>query len=162
MCDQQFLILIVSLLLLSSITSARKQCAEIDFDRFQVFKELRECKQGQLPPLAIKDYSTNSLPKYRPTSRYFLGTNFNEHSCIELSAKFSLTPDSYIEAPVYLKSEREAYVNITVYDMDRNAPLYAWRFDDGKGGAWSVARIDIKSEIPNAQVTAIDINTFFA
>lgn len=152
MGDQHFLSFVLPLLLLCSITSAQNQCVKIDFNR-TVSDEIRECNQRKLPALAIKDYSTNNLPKYRPTTRYFLGTNFIEFSCIELSAKFSLNPDSYIEAPVYLKSDTKAYISITVYDMDRNMSVYSWRNSDGKG-AWSMAHIDIKSQITNAQVRA--------
>lgn len=150
MCVSKFLSLFVPSLLLCSITSAQYPCAKIDFDR-PVFFELRECNQRHLPPLTIKDYSTNILPKYRPASRYFLGTNFNEISCLESSARFQLNPNSYIEAPVYFRSVPGAFFEIHVYDMDRNTPVYSWRSTDGKG-TWSMAHIDITSSIPNAQV----------
>lgn len=153
MGDQHFLSLIVLLLLLCAVTSAQNQCAEIDFNR-TVFNEFRECNQRQLPALAIKDYTVNIIPKYRPTSRYFLGTNFNEFSCIESSAKFSLNPDSYIKAPVYFKSASDAFIEVLVYDMDQNLPVYSWRKNNAKG-EWSMAHIDIKSKIPNAQVRTL-------
>lgn len=152
MDDQHFLSFVLALLILCSITSAHNHCEKIDFNR-TVFNEFRECSQRQLPALTVKDYSTNNLPKFRPTSRFFLGTILNDFSCMESSAKFSLNPDSYIEAPVYFKSDTKAYISITVYDMDRNMPVHSWRNSDNKG-AWSMAHIDIKNEITNAQVRA--------
>lgn len=160
MGDQQLLSLIVPLLLFCSILSVHIQCAEVDFNR-TVFTEFRECNQRQLPALVIKNYSANNIPNYRPTSLFFLGTNVNKFSCIESSDKFPLNPDSYIKAPVYFKSISGAFIEILVYDLDQNLPVYSWRKSDGKGD-WTMAHIDIKNEIPNAQVRVLQcyINNF--
>lgn len=148
----KFLSVFVPMLLFCSIVSAQSPCAKIDFNR-TMFHEFRECRQRYNPVFAIKDYTANNIPKYRPNSRYFLGTNFNEFSCIESMARFPLNPNSFIDAPVYFKSTPGAFIEIIVYDMDRNLPVYSWRNNDGKG-AWSIAHIDIRSQIPNAQVRA--------
>lgn len=150
MLTQKFLSLFVAVLLSCSTASAQSPCAKIDFNR-TMFHEFRECRQRYNPVFAIKDYTVNTIQKYRPNSRYFLGTNFNEYSCIESVARFPLNPNSFIDAPVYLTSVPGAFVEIVVYDMDRNLPVYSWRNSDGKG-IWSIAHIDIKSSIPNAQV----------
>lgn len=152
MFDHRFFgILVVCLFQFCCIANAQNYCAKVDFNR-AAFSEFRQCYGKSLPVFVTKDYQTHrEIRPYRPASRYYLGTNIDSYSCIESSFKFSMNAMTRIEAAVYLKSVLNAFIEIVVYDADRNMPVYSWRNETANGN-WFLIHGEIRSTIPNAQV----------
>lgn len=145
---------------LIGLSSAQNSCAKIDFNQ-STYPAFRECRGKFLPVFIVKEYAYfHDIKPYRPSSRYFLSTNIDGYSCIESTFKFNLNINSRIEAAVYLNSFANAFVEIVVYNMDQNnVPVYSWRNASSNG--WFLVHGDIRSSIPNAQVTKRIDSSFF-
>lgn len=134
------------------IANAQKYCAKIDFNR-QIIPEFRECFGKPYPVLTAKEYRNNpEIRPYRSTSRYFLGTEFDLYSCLESTSNISMNGMTRIEAPIYSKLFSDAFIEITVYDANRNMRMDFWRIDTSNGIGWSKIPGVIRSIIPNARV----------
>lgn len=136
MCAQLWCLLsglVVFLTVCCDVTSAQMACAKIDFNRTS-FTEFRECQGKYSPILAIKDYASHpNVKPYRPKSQYFLSNNFNTYSCIESSQLFAIDTNTLIEAAIYLKSIENSYIEIVIYDADRNERIDSLRNDGTTG-----------------------------
>lgn len=141
---------IALLLVFCELTMCQQFCAKINFDR-PVFSEFRECKEQYLPPFYIKDYASNrGVPPYSLTSKYFLSNNYYGFSCMESNIIFSFNRNTYIEAAIYLKSLPNAFVEINVYDGNKNELIKSIRSDGTQN--WSILRGNVNGNISNARV----------
>lgn len=134
------------------VTLAQINCAQIDFNR-TTYPEFRECKGKFYPIFVIKDYAShsNEVKPYRNTSRYYLSNNFNEFSCVESAMFFVIDNYTKIEAAIYLKSIESSFVEIVVYDADRNERIDSLRTDGTNG--WQILQKNIRFNIHNARVS---------
>lgn len=155
MSAQEFyhvIILAVFLTVFCDVTLAQINCAQIDFNR-TTYPEFRECKGKFYPNFVINDYAlhSNEVKPYRNTSRYYLSNNFNEFSCSESVKLFVIDNYTRIEAAVYLKSIESSFLEIVVYDADRNERIDALRTDGTNG--WQILQKNIRFNIHNARVS---------
>lgn len=142
--------LFVFLMVLCDRTSAQLHCAQIDFNRTS-YPEFRECIGKYYPVFIIKDYALfRDLKPYRPTAHYFLSNNFDSFSCIETSMHFVINANTTIEAAIFLKSIGNSFVEIVIYDADRNERIDSLRSDGTNG--WLNLQAKMFHNINNAQV----------
>lgn len=146
-------ITLVVILVLCDKSSAQIHCAQFDFNRTSD-PEFHECP-GNYPIFIIKDYTTHRdiIKPYRLTSHYFLSNNFESFSCIESSMHFVFDTKTTIEAAIYLKSFGNSFIEITVYDADRNERIQTLRSDGTTG--WFILQSKIHQIVHNAQVMHI-------
>lgn len=131
-------------------SSAQIHCAQIDFNRTYI-SEFKECTGKYHPVFIIKEYAQHhDLKPYRPTSHYFLSNNFESFSCAETSMHFTIDANTTIEAAVFLKTIGNSFVEIVIYDADRNERIDSLRSDGTNG--WLNLQSKMFHNVRNAQV----------
>lgn len=145
------LVLLTVLTVLCKFTSAADTyCAKINFNR-TIFPEFHECKDKHLPTLIGKRYAANTEPNpSRPNITYYLSNNFESYSCLESSKQFSMDANTVFEVAVLLKSVGISYLEINIFDADRNFLSKTLRTAGTNG--WNVLRDKLHSTIKNARV----------
>lgn len=141
----------VCLPLFVSISNGEKFCTKIDFNRTTI-PEFRECFGKPGKGFILKSYQdTPEIPPYRPTSRYFFAPASDTESCVESTFNLTMNAMTRIEAAIYVKSISNAFVEIIVFDADRNEQKFEWKTLISNGN-WTLIKGVILSEIPNARV----------
>lgn len=144
------ILLLTFLVVFCDLASAQSFCAKIDFNR-TIFPEFREC-QGNFQKFVIREYGMGKDVKpYRTDSKYFLTNDLDKYSCAESNIRLSINPSTTIEAAIYLKSAGGAFVEINIYDVDRNARVDTLR-NEGTSG-WFILKKNMETTIPNARVS---------
>lgn len=140
-------------------TTAQSFCAKVDFNR-TAFPEYNECSGKFYPNFVVKDYAmAKNIQPYRPYTKYYLTNNFDQFSCAESNIRISINPSSVIEAAIYLNPIGNAFVEINIYDADRNVRVDSLRSDGTS--EWFILKKNMQSIIPNARVkTFITFNIF--
>lgn len=135
-------------------TLAQTNCAKIDFNR-TTFPEFGVCQGKNQPNFVIKSYSgQKELAPYRQKSVYYLSNNFHDsYSCAESTIPLTVNPTSLIEAAVNLKSVGSSFLEIVVYDADRNERVDSLRTDGTNG--WQIIHKNLGRTIQNARVRFI-------
>lgn len=148
---KMFFFIAILIVINNDLSLAQMNCAKIDFNRTSV-PELRECKGKNLPNFVIKTYSKELEPApYRSNAIYFLSNNFHDtYTCTESTMQFTMKPTTLIEAAVYLKSFGISFLEIVVYDADRNERIDSVRTDGTNG--WQILHANIRKTIQNARV----------
>lgn len=140
---------VVSVLLLYCLASGQNFCGKFDFNQTYL-TGFNVCYGKSM--FMIKDYFTQpQIRPYRPTSRYFLGTNSDSYYCMASINRFSINANSHIEAAIYLKSNWNSFVEITLLDADRNMPVHVWQIP--VNGNWYLLQEEIRTPINNAIVS---------
>lgn len=152
-----FLLFLISFI--EFVVSEPLYCSKVDFNR-PTFSEFIECKNKFVPLFIIQNYANKpSITPYRPTSEYFLSANNEGSTCAESTTIYLLNSSSRIDAAVFLSFENPgAFVEILVFDADRNIPVYSWRNDSSNG--WYTIWGRIGTTIKNARVRHL-LNNFF-
>lgn len=151
---KNILFLAILIVFNNNLSLAQTNCAKIDFNR-TAFPELRECQGKNLPNFVIKSYSDQpDLIPFRPNSKYYLTNNFHDsYSCAESAMPLTVNPTSIIEAAVYLKSPDSSFLEIVVYDIDRNERIDSFRTAGTYG--WQILYTNIRKTITNARVSLL-------
>lgn len=138
----------------NNLSLAQINCAKIDFNR-TAFPEFRDCQGKNLPNFMIKTYSIQTeLTPFRLNSKYYLTNNFHDsYSCAESAIQLTLNPTSIIEAAIYLRSPDSSFLEIAVYDVERNERIDSFRTDGTIG--WQILYTNIRRTILNARVSSI-------
>lgn len=149
------IVVLVILLVISSahLSLAQINCLKIDFDR-TTFPEFGICQSKNQPNFVIKSYATqNDLKPFRSNAKYYLTNNFYDtYSCAESIPPYTLkvNPTSVIEVAVNLKSNTSSFLEIVLYDADRNERVDSIRTDGTNG--WQIIHKNIRKTIQNARV----------
>lgn len=135
----------------NDLSSAQMKCVKIDFNR-TTFPEFRICQGKNLPSFVVKEYSAQKeLTPFRPNSKYYLSYNFHDsYSCAESNIQLTVNPTSIIETAVYLKAAGSSFLEIIVYDADRNERIDTLRTDGTNG--WQILYKNLRKTIQNARV----------
>lgn len=138
----------------SAQSLAPTNCAKIDFNR-TTFPEFGVCLGKNQPNFVIKSYlAQKDLTPHRPKSVYFLSNNFHDsYSCAESNIPLIVNPTSLIEAAVNLKSVGSSFLEIVVYDADRNERVDSVRTDGTNG--WQIIYKKLQRTIQHARVRFI-------
>lgn len=138
----------------SAQTLAQANCAKVDFNR-TTFPEYGVCQGKNQPNFVIKSYSVlKELTPYRQQSVYYLSNNFHDtYSCAESTIPLTVNPTSLIEAAVNLKSVGSSFLEIVVYDADRNERVDSVRTDGTNG--WQIIHKNLHRTIQHARVSSI-------
>lgn len=134
-----------------SMAQSQMNCAKIDFNRTTT-PEFGECLGKNQPNFVIKSYQTQKeLTPYRPNSKYYLSYNFHDsYSCGESTMQLTVNPTSLIEAAIHFKSAGSSFLEIVVYDADRNERIDSLRTDGTNG--WQIIYKNLRRTIQNARV----------
>lgn len=147
-------VLIIFAMVVCDLTSAQLYSAKFDFNRTSYPNYLGNCEGRNHPNFVIAQYESGkiSIPPFRRNAKYFLTNNFNAIICAEslLPIPLSINPSATIEMAINLKSVGNAFVEIVVYDIDRNLRIDSLR-NDGTSG-WLLLKKKIPYDIPNARV----------
>lgn len=142
---------LILILIIGIVASEPLYCTKVDFNR-PTFSEFIKCKNKFVPLFVIENYVNNSsIQPYRPTSEYFLSANAEGFTCAESTATFFLNSSSRIDAAIFLSFKNPgAFVEILVFDADRDIPVYSWKNDSSNG--WYTIWGKIGITIKNARV----------
>lgn len=151
---KSLLVFVIFVVINSKQSLADTNCAKIDFNR-TTFPEFGVCRGKNQPNFVINLYSEQTeLTPYRKNSKYYLSNNFHDtYSCAESTIPLSVNPTSIIEAAVYLKSSGPSFLEIVVYDADRNERIDSLRTDGTNG--WQIIHKNLRKTIPHARVCSI-------
>lgn len=145
---------ITFVVILCDLASAQLYSAKFDFNRTSRPDFIRDCQGKYHPNFVMEPYGTGkfNIAPYRQNAKYFLTNNFYGIICAEsfLPIPLSISPSATIEMAIYLKSVGNAFVEINVYDNDRNLRIDSLR-NDGTAG-WFLLKKKIPYDIPNARV----------
>lgn len=142
------------LLAICETALAQTFCAKYDFNR-TTNPEFRVCSGRNLEGFVNQDYASHpEIRPYRPTSRYFLTNSFVQaFLCIESSAIFSFKQNTTVDAAIFLKSIGNSFLQIDIYDADRNFLVHSFRSDGTVG--WTILHGIIRNNIPRGRVIII-------
>lgn len=133
---------------------AQISCARIDFNR-TTFPEFITCEGKNQPNFVIKSYfAQKELTPHRQKSIFYLSNSFHDtYSCAESNIPLTVNPTSIIEAAVNLKSVGSSFLEIVVYDADRNERIDSVRTDGTNG--WQIIHKKLQRTIQHARVRFI-------
>lgn len=151
-----FVVAILIVINSGGVLLAQTNCVKIDFNR-TTFPEFETCLGKNLPNFMIKSYATqNELTPFRPTTNYYLSNNFfDSYSCAEssLPSTIKVNPTTIIEVAVNLKSKASSFLEIILYDADRNERIDSVRTDGTNG--YQIIHKQIQKTIANARVCSM-------
>lgn len=135
----------------NNFSLAQTNCVKIDFNR-TTSPEIAECFGKNQPNFVINTYELQKeLIPYRPNSKYYLSYNFHEtYSCAESTMQLTVNPTSIIEAAIYFKPVGSSFLEINVYDANRNERIDSLRTDGTNG--WQIFHKNLHKTIQNARV----------
>lgn len=148
---KNILFFVILVVINNNLTLAQMNCAKIDFNR-TTSPEFAECQGKNQPNFRIKNYAIEKeLTPYRPNSKFYLSNNFHDsYSCAETIIQLTVNPTTIIELAVYLKSVGLSFLEIVVYDADRNERIDSLRTDGTNG--WQIIYKNLRRTIQNARV----------
>lgn len=146
-----FIFVILNVISFSDFTLAQMKCVKIDFNR-TTSPEFGVCLGKNQPNFVIKTYEKQKefIP-HRLNSKYYLSNNFHDsYSCGESTMLLTVNPTSIIEAAIYFKSVGSSFLEIVVYDANRNERIDSLRTDGTNG--WQIIYKNLHRTVQSARV----------
>lgn len=137
-------------------------CKTIDFNgpSSQTLREFTSCEDLNLPVLATKSYENSTISPYRESSTFYLSSQTEGMSCLQLSKVLTLDTNSRISSAIFLNSLWPgAWVEIYVYDKftgDHQVVLSV----ESNSNDWRSLIGNVNRKFDNAQVIFNGIKSF--